>query len=330
MIFADKLISLRKQNGWSQEEVAQKLNVSRQSVSKWESGMSIPDLDKIVKLSQIYGVTTDYLLKDEIEETPYIEGIHENNGRGITLEEANKYMDEVKHRSIKIAIGIALCILSPTILMLLGVMAESGYLMNEDMAGGIGVSIMLVIIAVGVSIIILSSMPLNKYDYLEKEKIELMYGVKEVVEKRKDEFEPIYQRNIVLGVACIILGIVPLMITGGMNVSDLVAVICVDFLLIVVAFSTILFVYVGMIHSSFTKLLQEEEYTEKNKEISNVISLFSTLYWCITTAIYLLISLSTYAWHETWIIWPIAGVLYVALDEIVKYVANRKNRESSM
>ena len=67
MILADKIMKHRKQNGWSQEELAEKMNVSRQAVSKWESAQSVPDLDKILKLSRIFGVTTDYLLKDEIE-----------------------------------------------------------------------------------------------------------------------------------------------------------------------------------------------------------------------------------------------------------------------
>lgn len=65
MILADKIMKLRKQNGWSQEELAMQLGVSRQSVSKWESGTSIPDLERIIKLSQIFGVSTDYLIKDE-------------------------------------------------------------------------------------------------------------------------------------------------------------------------------------------------------------------------------------------------------------------------
>ncbi len=67
MILADKIIRLRKRNGWSQEELAEKMNVSRQSVSKWESAQSVPDLARILQLSAIFGVTTDYLLKDELE-----------------------------------------------------------------------------------------------------------------------------------------------------------------------------------------------------------------------------------------------------------------------
>ena len=68
MILADKIMQLRKQKGWSQEELAEKLGISRQSVSKWESGMSVPDLDKILKLGELFAVSTDYLLKEEMEE----------------------------------------------------------------------------------------------------------------------------------------------------------------------------------------------------------------------------------------------------------------------
>ncbi len=97
MILAEKIMKLRKQNGWSQEELAVRLNISRQSVSKWESNASIPDLDKIFKLSEIFGVSTDYLLKDEIEEDAgLLETVEESTGmeqerekvRSVSLEEA--------------------------------------------------------------------------------------------------------------------------------------------------------------------------------------------------------------------------------------------------
>lgn len=62
MILADKIINLRKKAGWSQEDLAEKLGVSRQSVSKWEGAQSVPDMDKVLRLSRIFGVSTDYLL----------------------------------------------------------------------------------------------------------------------------------------------------------------------------------------------------------------------------------------------------------------------------
>ena len=74
MILAEKIMHLRKKNGWSQEELAGKLNVSRQSVSKWESAMSVPDLDKILLMSEIFEVSTDYLLKDDRTEEDFVSG----------------------------------------------------------------------------------------------------------------------------------------------------------------------------------------------------------------------------------------------------------------
>ena len=67
MILADKIIELRKKNGWSQEDLAEKMDVSRQSISKWEGAQSVPDMNRILRLSEIFGVSTDFLLKDDME-----------------------------------------------------------------------------------------------------------------------------------------------------------------------------------------------------------------------------------------------------------------------
>ena len=86
MILADKIMTLRKKAGWSQEELAEKLGVTRQSISKYEGAQSIPDLDKILKLSEIFGVTTDYLIKDELEEEEYASSqMQENESESTTL-----------------------------------------------------------------------------------------------------------------------------------------------------------------------------------------------------------------------------------------------------
>ena len=88
MILADKIIDLRKKNGWSQEDLAEKLNVSRQSVSKWESAQSVPDMGRVVQMSELFGVSTDYLLKDAQEpQAPEESGaIAETAARTVTME----------------------------------------------------------------------------------------------------------------------------------------------------------------------------------------------------------------------------------------------------
>ena len=88
MKLAEKLFELRKEKGWSQEKLAEQINVSRQSISKWESGQVLPEIEKIIELSRIFQVTTDYLLLDENSE---------KGASQVILEEGkDKYYKEAK------------------------------------------------------------------------------------------------------------------------------------------------------------------------------------------------------------------------------------------
>ncbi len=67
MKLPDKIIKHRKANAWSQEDLAEKLNVSRQAISRWENGTALPDAQNILQISKLFHVTTDYLLNDDYE-----------------------------------------------------------------------------------------------------------------------------------------------------------------------------------------------------------------------------------------------------------------------
>lgn len=130
MLLADKIIALRKKCGWSQEELADQLKVSRQSVSKWESGMSVPDMNKIVSMSRLFGVSTDYLLKEEIEQyhlsDAEAEEIDEGEGvRMVIAEQANEFMDLRAEFAGKLAAAVAMFILSPALLLFLAGMTDA-------------------------------------------------------------------------------------------------------------------------------------------------------------------------------------------------------------
>jgi len=124
MILADKIIRLRKKNGWSQEEFAEKMDVSRQAVSKWESSQVIPSIEKILQMASLFGVTTDYLLKDEIENEEFTNDSSEECVKRITIEEANTYLNLRKRASWLIALATFLCILSPIPLIFLSAASE--------------------------------------------------------------------------------------------------------------------------------------------------------------------------------------------------------------
>lgn len=158
MILAEKIMEERKRNGWSQEELAEKLGVSRQSVSKWESAQSVPDLNRIIKMAELFGVTTDYLLKDEMEKRETTETLMEVAEvpvkiHKVSMEEATEFIKLQEKHAPLIAFGVSLCILSPVILLLLAGLADSKMMnISNQIVGGIGISVLLIMIAVGVYI----------------------------------------------------------------------------------------------------------------------------------------------------------------------------------
>lgn len=82
-MLSEKLYKLRKNSGLSQEQLAEQLNVSRQAISKWESGTAVPESEKLITISNYFGVSVDYLLKDEEEQVKSIDGITEENPKTI-------------------------------------------------------------------------------------------------------------------------------------------------------------------------------------------------------------------------------------------------------
>jgi len=320
MILAEKIMTLRKKEGWSQEELAGKLNVSRQSVSKWESGASIPDIDKILMLSGLFGVSTDYLLKDAMEsDVPQKDGpvCVDTGSRNVSVEEADSYMELTRRRAWRTAAATSLFVLSPVPLILLAGLAEYGRGITEDMAGGLGVMLLLVMVAAGVAVLILNGMRFEKYEYLEKELLNLQYGVQGIVAKRKEEFAASYSLALTAGTVLCILSVVPLLAAVFFSAGDLAYICCVAVLLALVAAAVYLFVWSGSIRGSFDKLLQEGDYTQEKKAEGKRSGFLAAGYWCLVTAVFLGIGFFC-SWRSAGFLWPIAALLFVALRNILR------------
>lgn len=314
MILADKIIDLRKKNGWSQEELAEQLNVSRQSVSKWESGMSIPDLNKIIAMSELFGVSTDYLLKDALDApTP-----SETDGkdaaapaRTVTAEEANEYLAAVEKHSWRIVLGVALCILSPILLILLGGWGEAGLMgLTEDVGAAIGLTVLLLTVGVAVALFITNGLPLSRYEYLEKEEFALAYGVQGIVERRQEQYRPRFVALITVGVLLCIFSVIPLVFSAIFGATDAVLIGMIGLLLAICAAGVALIVRANFINGSYQRLLQTGEFAPSKKHVgkgSGVYEAITGAYWCLVTGIYLLWSFLSMDWHITWIVWIIAA-----------------------
>lgn len=319
MILGEKIMELRKKNGWSQEELAGKLNVSRQSVSKWESSMSVPELDKVLQLGEIFEVSTDYLLKDDKEED-YVPGRPETSSvRKVTMEQAQEFIALRKEASFRIPAGVAACILSPVPLFLLMGMSEEGRLrVSEDLAGGIGIAVLLLVVAAAVGNFIVFGMRLGKYEWLEKEDFELCYGIAGMVKERKEAEAPFFARKIAAGVTLCILGAVPLLLLGSVDAGEMMQMTGLVFLLFMVAAGVFLLVSAGLRKEAYDQLLQVGEYTREGKAASRTLDKIAAVYWCVATAIYVGWSFLTWEWHLTWVLWPVAGILFGAIAGLVK------------
>ena len=323
-----KITELRRQKGWSQENLAEKLGVTRQSVSKWESGASVPDLDKIIGLSELFGVTTDYLIKCERAPEaapPEAEPAEDQHSRYVTVSMAREFIELTGANAPRTALAVALFVLSPVCLILLSALSGlPGAAISGGAAAGIGIAVLLIMVAAGVAMLILLSAKVSKYEFLEMDSIRLDAEAARFVGNLKAEFEKPYYLSVAIGVALCILGALPLIVLACMEASDLIISAGVDLLLILVAVAVYLFVRFGCIRSAYNKLLQEEDYTPENKEVERRTGTFSGIYWCIITAAYLGVSFVTSQWDRTWIIWPVAGVLFAALRAIAYSVIKNK------
>lgn len=322
MILADKIINERKKNGWSQEEFAEKLSVSRQAVSKWESAQSVPDLQRVIQMAQIFGVTTDYLLKDEIEEITTemnVEAMEpEENLQRVSMEEANAFLNLKKTAASKIADGVSFCIICPTLLIFLDGMASSFGKLSEGVTEGIGLIFLFACVAWGVYNFIVSGISLSKVEHLEKEVFETEYGVTGMVKEKKNAFEPDFIRGIALGVVLCIVAVIPVIITGVMEAPDYVTAGAVVMLFCLIAWAVHMIVRVAIVKDSFDTLLQEGDYSKAEKKTNKKMDPIVGAYWSIVTAGYLAWSFWTMRWDMTWIVWPVAAVLFAAVNGILR------------
>ena len=331
MILADKIIELRKKEGWSQEELAEKLSVTRQSVSKWEGAQSIPDLDKVVQMSRLFGVTTDYLLKDELEiAEPTMTNADDRQPplRRVTMAEASDYLALRRAAAPKMALATMLCVFSPIALIGLGGLSElsvSAFRITEGAAGGIGLCVLIVLVAIAVALFISCGNKAKEYEFLEKEPFETEYGVTGMVKERQKAFKPTYDRMNLIGTMLCILSVLPLF-AAAFSGRDFLAVMAVCVLLALVGIGTYFFVYGGTVNGAMEKLLEEGDYTRDEKSRKNITGPVSVIYWLVVTAIFVLYTFGPNGNGQprySWIIWAVAGVLYGAVMAVIRLIKQR-------
>lgn len=273
MTFSDKLMTLRKKAGWSQEELAERLDVSRQSVSKWEGAQSMPDIDKILQLSSLFGVTTDYLLKDAQDDPqPATAAETPSPLPRVTLAQAEDYLTKTQANAPRMALATALCVLCPVPLLALSELGLFG--IRDDLASGLGMIALLVLVAVAAVLFMQCGAAVREYEFLEKEPIETEHGVTALVRERRAAFAPEYDRANRIGAVLCILAAVPLFAAMVFMRASAVSLV-----LVLVACGVYAFVRAGTVHDAMDQLLEQGDFTREHKAVKGRLSALTAAYW---------------------------------------------------
>lgn len=302
MNLSEKIFNERRKLGLSQEQFAEKMQISRQAVSKWESGQSTPDLDKIVLMSQIFGVSTDYLLKETVDtveneestiagESIYDSGnsrisdvadrefdeesesnsgnVKENNfGKELTRSEVDSYMEVREKTGKRIAIGVCLCLLSFAF-SCVAIMITKRLDAPKDIQDAAAGTVMFLLLGTAVMLFVMSGLRLHIYEYLEKEDFLLSEDIKLFITDKKKAYQEIFNIHITIGVILVILAVVLCMLAETFleytTIKDYTDEVQGVIMFGVLAVAVFLFVQAGMRMGTYNILLQEQDYTKDKK-----------------------------------------------------------------
>jgi transcriptional regulator with XRE-family HTH domain len=239
MILADKIITLRKKNGWSQEELAEQLGVSRQAVSKWEGAQSIPDLERVLRMAQLFGVITDFLLKDEMEESEPAaaapnDAYADSPVRTVSMEEASAFLKAKEQTTGRIALGTFLCTFAPVPLLLLtGISTFTELSLSSEAACLLGLVLLFAAVACALLLFFSCRRYTEPFDYLETELIDTAYGVSGMVRQQKQQNGAAHARLAVGGTLAGPLSPLPLLVTALLEMPPMMTVagLCVTILM---------------------------------------------------------------------------------------------------
>lgn len=246
--------------------------------------------------------------------------------RFVKNEEAEEYLFQTKWGSRSIAAGVMLCIYSPIILLLLGGIQEYLTSVSDGIVEGVGITVLLLMIACAVGLFIYSSMKLDNYEYLKKECFRLNYEFENIITETYRERKKIITFKVIIGVILCILSVLPLLISEAIIYEitefEFIYVISIVFILFIIGIAVALFITAGMEEDSYKIILQENAYAieKKQQKISDTEKILGGIYWPIITFIYLVWSFKTERWEITWIIWPLSAILYGTVCKIIEVV----------
>lgn len=237
--------------------------------------------------------------------------------------EVERYLQVSKETGKRIALGVGLILLGVANLIFLNALAERGYV-AEKIAQAAGVGGLLLMIALAVYIFIMAGVKSGKYENLETTIVKVDPYLHDRIVQMKEDYRPDFARRIAGGVGLILLSVVALVTVAILEVGGEFAVmllVCV--LLLAIGSAVGLFISAGSEMEAYDKLLNEGDYTKQHKAENSFAGKISGPYWLLAVVIYLTWSFITNDWGSTWIVWPIAGVLFALISAVSSLITKR-------
>lgn len=205
------------------------------------------------------------------------------------------------------------------LLLLLSLTRLNAITANVEIISTIGVIALLIIVSISVGLFIYTGSLLKSYEKLEYEDFNIDDELADTIQKEKTNYKSTYTVMTIIATILCILSAIP--VISGAFFTEIIredAMIGLAGLtLILICIGVFLFVKCNTIMNSYDILLQTGDYTNKNKENRRLMNKYVTIYWLIITLLYLGYSFITSNWDNSWIVWPIAGILYGILEKLV-------------
>jgi len=298
MNLGNNLIILRKKENISQEELAEKLNVSRQAVSKWESGGGYPETENLIRICEIFNCSMDTLIKGKVEDT---------------FKDIKEYDTFMKKFGIGISLGVFLILLGTTIfLIFVGLYPNLKNIEEEKII--IGVVIMLIFVVIATPLFIINGLKMDTF----KRKNPIINNP--FTEEEIETFDKKFACVIAINVSIILIGVIGMLLMYGLKIykNDLMPV---GIFMIFITLSAPVLTYFGIQKDKYDINKYNKINDEKFKKENELIGKISAVIMIITTIIYLILGFIFNLWKYTWVLYPISGMIC----GIVAVILNKEN-----
>lgn len=279
MKFAENLRELRKQRGMSQEEMAAALQISRQSISKWENGSAMPELDKLLQLCELFHCTLDDLLKGEMKEEPQFDKL--------------EYEKEMRTEAILTMAGVGMILLG---------MAVYAYLdqnLNPQQETVLD-AVFMIFVLIGVVCFVFMGM---KKSFFDRHHPQIPTGL--YSEATISAFERRFTIAMCTGVGIILFAIVAQQLLS-LRFNEAFAN---GSFMVLIAIAVCDFVYFGMQKDKYDRTLPQTKQNQKQKKNEEAYGMYCGMIMLMATGAYLILSFLFDAWAKAWILFPIGGIL---------------------